>query len=92
MAPNITKSPRPTIYTGTFIHSISLTSLEILEDAAICVNLDGTVALIKENVDEIGVVTLAKEQGWSEWNVIRGDRSGSGFWFPGFVGECDILK
>ena len=90
MPPNISKSPRRAIYTGTFIHNVSLTHLGILENTAIGVELDGTITFIKENVDEIGAVTLAKEHGWSEWNMIRGDRGGRAFWFPGFIGELSL--
>ncbi|KAI8937040.1 hypothetical protein NX059_006260 [Plenodomus lindquistii] len=73
-----------TIYTGPFIHSASLTKLEICEKAAIGVDENGTIAFIEKNLDGGNVEDVkSRQEGWSDARVV--DVEGTGFYFPGFI-------
>ena len=88
MAQSPPKPPQRTIYYGTFIHNISLTELEILENAAIGVDENGNIAFVEKNRTEVADLDrVVEERGWAEYDVVRGDGGGCRFWFPGFVGE-----
>ena len=77
-----------TIYCGTLIHSVSLTDLDVLERSIIGVGEDGLVKFIERDVRLEDVTKLVKQKyGWVGINVVRGDGTGRGFWFPGFVGK-----
>lgn len=76
-----------TIYVGTFIHSASLTELEVLEDAAVSVD-DGTgkILAVEKAVTE-GMVKL-----WEGEVGTKIVRAGEGqFFFPGFIGMISFL-
>lgn len=82
---NGTAEPAPllekTLYVGTFIHSISLTELEICEKGVIGVDEKGKIAFIeREGRGE-------KKEGWEAAKVVRIRGEGVGFFFPGFIGE-----
>jgi guanine deaminase len=75
------------VFYGTFIHSISLERLEILEKAAIGVNEKGIIAFIYKDVDESELAAKVKTKyGWETWETIKRDSGSITFFFPGFVG------
>ncbi|MCJ1351425.1 MAG: hypothetical protein MMC33_001409 [Icmadophila ericetorum] len=82
--------PVKTVYQGTFIHLTSLTTLEVLEDAAVYVDIDGVIKMVQREGD--GTAAMKNVLGWdeSEVKVVRMGGKGKGkgkgrFWFPGFV-------
>ncbi|KAF2852425.1 guanine deaminase [Plenodomus tracheiphilus IPT5] len=73
-----------TIYTGTFVHSASLSRLEICEKSAIGVDENGIIAFIEKNSDGSSIGKIrSRREGWSDAQVI--DIEGTGFYFPGFI-------
>lgn len=70
-----------TIYIGPFIHSESLTELDICVNGMIGVNEDGKIAFIRR--DSKGR-QLPIEEGWEQAKVVR--TQDYGFFFPGFIG------
>lgn len=85
------KEPPPkkrTIYIGTFIHSISLANLEILDHAVIGVDENGTITFIEKDV-KLPVVAEVTEQkyGWKDSSIVKGVGESTAFFFPGFVGQ-----
>ena len=94
---------KPTVYTGTFIHTPSLGGLEVLANKAVGVDKDGVIRFIEDcpeaNDDKIAFIeTIFQHMGlqvedFGEWEYVRG-RSGKRverWWFPGFVGEIYFL-
>ena len=80
------------MYTGTFIHCLSLENLEVLKSAAVGVNEKGIIAFVEKNVQDSGLERLVKQKhGWTDWDVIKGDQESTTFFFPGFVGEYDNI-
>ena len=79
---------RNVVYMGTFIHCLSLDKLEVLENAAIGVNDRGLIIFVEKNVEDAGLEQVMKHHPWREWDVVKGDRESTTFFFPGFVGEC----
>lgn len=88
------------IYTGTFISTPKLDTLDIAEHQAVGVDEDG---VIRHKSDlppdgsrhdqddlEIKVKAIAVAWGWGEegWKWVQGGKEGQSWWFPGFVGEC----
>lgn len=72
-----------TIYVGTFVHSLSLSNLEIGEKGAIGVDENGTIRFVERDT-ELGDV----HQNHSEWKDAKVvELKGDGFYFPGFIGE-----
>ena len=75
----------PTIYTGTFIHTPTLGSLEILRNAAVAVDEHGVIVSIKRDLDSsemknkkslvAGVERVDED---AKWEVFGGGGSGSG--------------
>lgn len=114
-----TKPLKPTVYTGTFIHTPTPNTLEILEHKAIGVDSHGVIRFIEDchvfNADEeivkvkklmvsAGLVESVDDQAnFNNWNYVRGHNRGNkdekwtekgrgvGWWFPGFVGELNLL-
>ncbi|CAI6339972.1 unnamed protein product [Periconia digitata] len=68
-----------TVYAGAFVHSISLTELEICENGAIGVDEAGVIQFIERNGSE----EWKEKEGWQSAKVVRLD--GKGFFFPGFI-------
>ena len=65
-----------TIYLGPFVHSKSLTELEICPHGAIGVNEAGIISFVEKNFQSIG----------PEWQSAKTVKiSGNGFFFPGFI-------
>lgn len=73
-----------TIYTGAFVHSTSLTQLEICEHGAIGVDETGTISFVERKIDQKSVEQLKQEKdGWEEAQIVAIE--GEGFFFPGFI-------
>ncbi|KAL6706528.1 hypothetical protein ACN47E_005284 [Coniothyrium glycines] len=72
------------IYQGPFVHSTSLTDLEICERGAIGVDENGIISFVERNIDEAGVDKLRQEKdGWEDAQIIAVEEEG--FFFPGFI-------
>ncbi|CBY00019.1 hypothetical protein LEMA_P076080.1 [Plenodomus lingam JN3] len=73
-----------TIYTGPFVHSVSLGKLEICERAAIGVDENGIIAFVEKNTEEDSIGKIkGRREGWSDAHVVSIE--GDGFYFPGFI-------
>lgn len=68
-----------TIYTGPFVHSKSLSELEICPEGTIGVAEDGKIAFINRSA------SASPPQGWSAAKTLRLPENS--FYFPGFIGE-----
>ncbi|KAK9463262.1 uncharacterized protein V1516DRAFT_667299 [Lipomyces oligophaga] len=73
-----------TVYAGTFVHSLGQTDLEILNDAAIGVDEEGTISWVDKETKN--PIEAAEKHGWSESTFsVDSPRPGSAsFYFPGF--------
>lgn len=71
-----------TIYLGAFVHSTSLTELEICENAAIGVDENGIIAFVEKTVQDINSIT-SKYSNWDSASIVQ--IQGNGFFFPGFI-------
>lgn len=81
------QSLQRTVYAGTFIQCLSLTDLDILENAAIGVDENGVIAFIEKDVKEPGGAEVAEQKyGWKDSSIIKGVGDSTAFFFPGFVG------
>ena len=81
------QSLQRTIYVGTYIHCLSLTQLELLENAAIGVDENGVISFIEQDMKEPGVAEVAEQKyGWKDSSIIKGIGDTTAFFFPGFVG------
>ncbi|MCJ1401100.1 hypothetical protein MMC11_004312 [Xylographa trunciseda] len=76
-----------TIYTGTFIHSLSLDAIEVVEHGIIGVDEKGVIAFVeKGDTHAEPKETVRSRHGWEEWETVRmGDGTSTTFFFPGFV-------
>ena len=68
-----------TVYVGTFVHSESLTKLEIAVDGKIGVGEDGKIAFVLRDAASSQV-----PEGWEHAKVVKTEDHG--FFFPGFIG------
>jgi guanine deaminase len=85
-----------TIYLGSFVHSKTLTELDVCEKGAIGVDENGVIRFVERDGDGEGELEVEKvlekvkekvkeEYGdWREAKVVR--IRGNGFFFPGFIG------
>jgi guanine deaminase len=71
-----------TIYFGSFVHSISLSELEICEKGAIGVDANGVIQFVERDCDLAKV--QEKHAEWKDAEVVRVGENG--FFFPGFIG------
>ncbi|KAG9199489.1 hypothetical protein G6514_008452 [Epicoccum nigrum] len=69
-----------TIYTGPFVHSLSLTELEICEKGAIGVDENGIIAFVEKELD-LGAVQ--EKHSWQDATPVQ--LKGNAFFFPGFI-------
>ncbi|MCJ1432804.1 hypothetical protein MMC27_002161 [Xylographa pallens] len=85
MPPN--KPLKRTIYIGTFIHSLSLDVLEVVEFGIIGVNEKGVIAFVEKDCTIAELQEVVKSRyGWEEWETVKiGDGASTTFLFPGFV-------
>ena len=70
-----------TIYSGPFVHSKSLTELDICEDGAIGVDETGKIAFVLRDRQSEQVPAT---DGWDQARKVSIE--GPGFFFPGFIG------
>jgi guanine deaminase len=71
-----------TIYIGAFVHSRSLTELDICESGAIGVDENGIISFVEENLANIQDLKSQKAD-WKDAQTIT--LRGNGFFFPGFI-------
>lgn len=83
---------RRTIYAGAFAHCPALGELDICEHGAIGVDEDGVIAFVERDIKADGIEELKSGKGadWKESEVVKA--KGSGFFFPGFIGEWEFLN
>ena len=74
-----------TIFSGPFVHCLSLGELDICEAGAIGVDDNGVIAFIERDVKYEDLDSVKQKHGWQDSKVVR--IYDSGFFFPGFVGE-----
>ena len=87
----------PTLYTGTFISTPSLSSsLQVLENYAVGVDEEGVIRLVCTLGVETGfqVVKEVEMLGWDleECKIVEGGKEGNSWWFPGFVGRWEFFS
>ncbi|KAF2661138.1 guanine deaminase [Lophiostoma macrostomum CBS 122681] len=70
-----------TIYFGSFVHSKTLTELDICEKGAIGVDEEGVIRFVERDSEVENV--LEKYGEWKDAKVVR--IKGNGFFFPGFI-------
>ncbi|KAK9371308.1 hypothetical protein V1509DRAFT_22155 [Lipomyces kononenkoae] len=73
-----------TIYFGTFVHSLALSDLQVLQSAAVGVHEDGTIEFLDENADSPEAV--AEKHSWpaGSYSIVSPDPASASFFFPGF--------
>ena len=78
-----------TIYIGTFIHSLRLDFIEVVEVGAIGVDEKGVIAFVEKDYTSTELdETVKNKHGWEKWETVRiGDGRSTKFFFPGFVGR-----
>lgn len=91
------KSKRQIFY-GTFIHSRSLTELEVRSDMYVFVDEEGVIVrIVGSGAEDKGMDEVLEELGWSggEYEFHEGDArkdGGNSFYFPGFVGMFFLFE
>jgi len=75
-----------TIYIGPFVHSESLTELDICPNGMIGVDEAGKIAFIRRDIKGR---QLPVEEDWEKAKVVR--TQDYGFFFPGFIGLVDHI-
>lgn len=89
---------KKTIYTGTFISTPTLNSLQVLENHAVGVDESGTIRhvcpLPSQDFELADLSMIAEAWGWgpsddgeTTWLWRSGGNGRSSWWFPGFVGK-----
>ncbi|KAF2828579.1 guanine deaminase [Ophiobolus disseminans] len=71
-----------TIYLGPFVHSKSLTELEICENGAIGVDENGIIAFVERDAQSFESIKSEKSE-WQDAKTVK--ISGDSFFFPGFI-------
>lgn len=79
-----------TLYYGTFVHSVSISELEICENGAIGVDSYGKIVFVEKNVESVKQV-LRRYPQWAQGGKVVKAAEGS-FFFPGFIGPYTILE
>ena len=79
------------IYIGPFVHSKSLSELEIQEHGAIGVDEDGIIRFVERNLHDGSLSNLIQQKGddWTDAQIV--EINGSGFFFPGFIGAIGLV-
>jgi guanine deaminase len=78
---------KPAVYLGTFIHSKSLTEIDVLHDAAIFVDEQGEIVAIEKDIKDVdGALSICPKLGWETEEVTARACGREQFFFPGFIG------
>ncbi|KAI4930916.1 uncharacterized protein J4E92_004750 [Alternaria infectoria] len=74
-----------TVYVGPFVHSESLSTLEIQERGAIFVDSSGIIRFVEKDIQEGDLPSLIQQKGdsWTDAKIV--EITGTGFFFPGFI-------
>ena len=85
------KSLKRTVYIGTFVHSLSLEAIEVVEHGIVGVDEKGIITFVEKDYTVAGLKEVVKSQhGWQEWETVMvGDGPSTTFLFPGFVGMVE---
>lgn len=81
-----TMATKQTIFLGSFVHSKSLTELEIVENGAIGVDEKGVIRFVEKSVASLDEVKSKAGAGWENAETVTVKKGG--WLFPGFIGEC----
>ena len=83
------KPLKQTIYIGTFIHSLTLDTIEVVQFGIIGVDEKGVIAFVEKDCTIVEWKEIVKSRhGWEEWETVKiGDGTSTTFLFPGFVGK-----
>ncbi|ORY14260.1 hypothetical protein BCR34DRAFT_534410 [Clohesyomyces aquaticus] len=73
---------KKTVYYGTFVHSKSLSELDICAKGAIGVDENGVIAFVERDVSDVANV-IQKYGEWKDAEVVKIEDNG--FFFPGFI-------
>ncbi|KAL7270989.1 hypothetical protein RUND412_006287 [Rhizina undulata] len=74
-----------TIYYGTFVHSVSLKKLEIIENGAVGVREDGKIEWIERDVESVEDIRKRRGYGWGVNDAGVVESGEAGFFFPGLI-------
>ncbi|MCJ1316935.1 hypothetical protein MMC15_002256 [Xylographa vitiligo] len=76
-----------TTYVGTFIHSLTLDAIEVVEFGIIGVDEKGVIAFVEKDCTTTELEEVVRSRhGWEEWETVMvGDGTSTTFLFPGFV-------
>ena len=74
-----------TIYFGPFVHSISLSTLEIEPNGAIGVDSNGIIRFVNRNVESLASLLSSLDTAWTDAKVVSICETNNGFFFPGFI-------
>lgn len=83
-------STKNTIYYGTFIHSLSPSTLDICHQGAIGVDENGKIEFVERDVKSLEEV-LSRHPKWAATGRVVKAKDG-GFFFPGFIGRSLRFK
>ena len=83
------KTLKRTTYVGTFIHSLTLDAIEVVEFGIIGVDEKGVIAFVEKDCTTTELEEVVRSRhGWEEWETVMvGDGTSTTFLFPGFVGK-----
>ncbi|KAK4125892.1 Metallo-dependent hydrolase [Parathielavia appendiculata] len=74
------------LFLGTFVHSKALDELEYLHNAAVCVDMSGTIVAVEVECDELRArETVLPRLGWEVAEVEVVEAKEGQFFFPGFI-------
>lgn len=83
--PSTNSKLEKSIYLGPFVHSASLSTLDICPTGAIGVDESGKIAFVDREADVQQDGYVCSKAGWEGAKVVR--IKDYGFFFPGFIGE-----
>ncbi|KAI4959024.1 hypothetical protein J4E86_002744 [Alternaria arbusti] len=74
-----------TVYVGPFVHSESLSTLEIQDRGAIFVDSSGMIRFVEKDIQEGDLPNIIQQKGdsWTDAKIV--EIAGTGFFFPGFI-------
>jgi guanine deaminase len=81
-----------TVFHGTFIHSVSLDTLEYLHNTSVFVDATGTIVAIERDADiDTATAAVFGRLGWRSDDVVGQTIPEGQFIFPGFIGSSPSL-
>ena len=74
------------LFVGTFVHSLSLSQLEIGENGVIGVD-NGKIVFVEKNVKDLEAIKKARDFEGAKTTILLGSQ----FLLPGFI-DCHIVR